>query len=98
MKSRDWLNFIILGLIWGSSFMWIKIAVADVSPFVLVTFRVFFAVLGITGIILLQKGKIPLEKRWIGVFAFLGSFQCGSTLFPDLLERAVHFIGNSFRA
>jgi drug/metabolite transporter (DMT)-like permease len=92
MKSRDWLNFIILGLIWGSSFMWIKIAVADVSPFVLVTFRVFFAVLGITGIILLQKGKIPLEKHWIGVFAFLGLFNVAVPFF--LISWSEQFISS----
>ncbi len=74
MNARAWFKFIILGLIWGSSFMWIKVAVADVSPFVLVTLRVFFSVLGILAIILLQKGKFPIERRWIGVFAFLGFF------------------------
>jgi drug/metabolite transporter (DMT)-like permease len=74
MSSRDWTKFLILALIWGSSFMWIKVAVADVSPFVLVTFRVFFAVLGILAIILITRGKFPLQKRWIGVFAFLGFF------------------------
>lgn len=74
MSSRDWTKFLLLALIWGSSFMWIKVAVADVSPFVLVTFRVFFAVLGILAIILITRGKFPLQKRWIGVFAFLGFF------------------------
>jgi len=82
MSSRDWTKFLILALIWGSSFMWIKIAVADVSPFVLVTFRVFFAVLGILAIILITRGKFPLQKRWIGVFAFLGFF---NVTFPFLL-------------
>src|SRR5512137_329332 len=82
MSSRDWTKFLILALIWGSSFMWIKVAVADVSPFVLVTFRVFFAVLGILTIILVTRGKFPLQKRWIGVFAFLGFF---NVTFPFLL-------------
>lgn len=82
MSSRDWGKFLILAFIWGSSFMWIKVAVADVSPFVLVTFRVFFAVIGILAIILITRGKFPREKRWIGVFAFLGFF---NVTFPFLL-------------
>ena len=82
MSSRDWAKFLILAFIWGSSFMWIKIAVSDVSPFVLVAFRVFFAVLGILAIILITRGKFPLQKRWIGVFAFLGFF---NVTFPFVL-------------
>jgi drug/metabolite transporter (DMT)-like permease len=82
MTTRDWTKFLLLALIWGSSFMWIKVAVADVSPFVLVTFRVFFSVLGILAIILITRGKFPLERRWIGVFAFLGFF---NVAFPFVL-------------
>lgn len=92
MKTRDWINFIVLGVIWGSSFMWIKVAVADVSPFVLVTFRIFFAVLTITAIILLQKGKIPFEKRWIGVFAFMGFFNVAMPFF--LISWSEQFISS----
>lgn len=82
MSYRDWVKFFLLALIWGSSFMWIKVAVADVSPFVLVTIRVFFSVLGILAIILITRGKIPREKRWIGVFAFMGFFNIA---FPFVL-------------
>jgi drug/metabolite transporter (DMT)-like permease len=82
MTSRDWTKFLILALIWGSSFMWIKVAVADVSPFVLVTIRVFFSVLGIIAIILLTHGKLPRDRRWIGVFAFMGFF---NVAFPFVL-------------
>lgn len=92
MRIRDWVNFIILGLIWGSSFMWIKIVVDDVSPFVLVTFRVFFAVLGIIGIIFFQKGRLPLEKKWIGVFAFLGFFNVALPFF--LISWSEQFISS----
>ena len=39
MKLKHWLVFILLGAIWSSSFMWIKIALQEVgqicwSPFV----------------------------------------------------------------
>ncbi len=45
MKLKHWLVFILLGAIWSSSFMWIKIAVQEVSPVVLVAFRALFGLL-----------------------------------------------------
>lgn len=55
MKSRDSLLFWILGLVWGTSFLWIKIAVHEVSPGVLVAFRALIAALGLIPVILLNK-------------------------------------------
>ena len=36
MKAKHWFVFILLGAIWGSSFMWIKIAIQEVGPLTLV--------------------------------------------------------------
>jgi drug/metabolite transporter (DMT)-like permease len=43
MATRPWLvpaAFILLGLIWGSSFLWIKIGVEEMDPATLVAYRV----------------------------------------------------------
>ena len=32
MKTRDWFLFWFPGIIWGASFLWIKIAVREISP------------------------------------------------------------------
>ena len=32
MKIKEWGAFVLLGLIWGSSFLWIKIAVESITP------------------------------------------------------------------
>jgi drug/metabolite transporter (DMT)-like permease len=75
MSSKNWLRFWAAGLIWGTSFLWIKIAVSEVSPFVLVGFRTLFGTLGMLGIIFLNK-KLKLTWRslrpWLGIFAFIG--------------------------
>jgi drug/metabolite transporter (DMT)-like permease len=77
MKSRDSLLFWILGLVWGTSFFWIKIAVQDVSPGVLVAFRALIAALGLIPVFLLNK-KITLQwddiKKHLWDFAFMGFF------------------------
>ncbi len=58
MKKADWLAFITLGLVWGSSFLWIKIAVQEVGPFLLVAIRLLF------GILALLVGVVILRPNW----------------------------------
>ncbi len=77
MKTKDWLLFWLLGGLWGTSFLWIKIAVTEVSPFMLVSFRTLFAALGLVGYLLLVRSVridwVQVRKQ-IWVFLFLGLF------------------------
>ncbi len=72
MKPKHWFVFILLGAIWSSSFLWIKIAVQEVSPITLVAFRVLFGLLFSIVVILIQRTKIPRDfKSWVP-FLILG--------------------------
>ncbi len=73
MSGKDWVKFIALGLIWGSSFLWIKIAVQEIGPFTLVAFRVLFALLGILLVVAYRRSGLPERKRW-WIFLTLGLF------------------------
>ena len=59
MSTRDWFKFIALSLIWGTSYLWIKIAVTEVGPFILVVFRTLFAALTILAFLLYRRIKMP---------------------------------------
>lgn len=59
MRAKHWFVFILLGLIWSSSFMWIKIGLQEVGPVTLVAFRVLFGFLLCAVIIFIQKVKWP---------------------------------------
>lgn len=59
MKLKDWLAFAALGLAWGSSFLWIKIAVAEVGPFTLVALRLLFGVLGLLAVVAYKRPAWP---------------------------------------
>jgi drug/metabolite transporter (DMT)-like permease len=72
MKLRDWVRFWALGLIWGSSFLWIKIAVEDVGPFTLVAWRLLIGVAGLGLVVLLRRPSFPRERRVYGMLALLG--------------------------
>ena len=65
MKLKHWLVFILLGAIWSSSFMWIKIAVQEIGPITLVAFRVLFGLLFGVVVIYLQHVQWPRTlKDW----------------------------------
>ena len=72
MKTKDWLAFAGLSVAWGSSFFWIKIAVAEVGPFLLVALRVLFGILGLAAVALWRRPEWPKDRRAIGALLLLG--------------------------
>src|SRR5215216_4123314 len=65
LKPKHWLVFILLGAIWSSSFMWIKIAVQEVGPITLVAFRALFGLLFGIVVIFIQRVQLPRSlKAW----------------------------------
>ena len=82
MRIKEWLAFIALGLIWGSSFLWIKIALAETGPFTLVGFRLLFGFAGLLVVLAIQRPKLPRDRRTLLAFAFMGLF---NTALPFIL-------------
>jgi len=70
LSLKNWLKFILLGIVWGSTFFWIKIGLQEVGPFTVVFFRIFFALTGLTVFFLLKRRK-PLLKAW-RLYLYLG--------------------------
>jgi drug/metabolite transporter (DMT)-like permease len=63
MSTRRWLlpaAFVLLGLIWGSSFAWIKIAVDEIPPATLVAWRMSLGALGMLA--LLGVLRVPMPR------------------------------------
>ena len=59
----NWLLFGLLGLIWGSSYLWIKIGVEATGPFTLVTLRCLFAALFLIVVVRLAREPLPRSRR-----------------------------------
>jgi drug/metabolite transporter (DMT)-like permease len=71
MRAKDWLVFIILGILWGSSFLWIKIAIQEISPLLLVTLRLSFAIITLTIAAIIARPLWPQGKRlWLTLVLF----------------------------
>ncbi|MGB2867876.1 MAG: EamA family transporter [Bacteroidota bacterium] len=72
MKPKHWIVFITLGLIWSSSFLWIKIGVREIGPMSLVALRMSFGALTAIAIGLFQNVKWPHDWKTWRVFVILG--------------------------
>lgn len=72
MNLKSWLAFIGLGVIWGSSFLWIKIALQEIGPFLLVSLRILFGIVTLLVVVAVQRPRWPWSRRvWLNLF-FLG--------------------------
>lgn len=91
MKLKDWLAFIVLGTLWGSSFMWIKIAVQEISPVMLVAIRLSFAILTLAIAAFIVRLNMPKSKR---LWLVLTIFEIVNIALPYLLitwgEQYIH--------
>ncbi|MBI3460022.1 DMT family transporter [Candidatus Acetothermia bacterium] len=82
MKLKEWGAFWLLGLVWGASFLWIKIALAAVGPFTLVAFRLLFGLIGLLGIMKLQKQSFPRDGKILLAYLVMALF---NTALPFVL-------------
>ena len=55
----DWLVFIALGVMWGSSYLFIKIGVESITPLTLVALRLGIGALFLGAVLLLARGRLP---------------------------------------
>ena len=72
MKTKHWIAFIALGVIWSSSFLWIKIGVQEASPMVLVAFRMLFGALTAAAVAIYQKLEWPRDWQTWRTYLILG--------------------------
>jgi drug/metabolite transporter (DMT)-like permease len=68
-----WVSFVALSLIWGSSFLFIKIGLDEgLPPFVLVSYRLWSAALFLLVVIRLTGGSLPRSRQAWGRLVVLG--------------------------
>ena len=90
MNLRVTAAFIGTSLIWGTSFLFIKIVGEDLTPFTLVTLRTALGMTGLWIVVLLSRVKIPRDPALIAKLAFVGML---NTAIPFVLitwgERSI---------
>ena len=70
VSKRGWFLFVALGIIWGTPYLFIRIAVEDLSPAVVVFARVMIAAAIMLPIAIHQGQARSLRTHWKGILAF----------------------------
>ncbi len=72
MRFQHWAAFIGLGVIWGSSFFWNKLALQEIGPFTLVVARVMLGLIGMLVGMVIRRPKLPETRRQWLMMGLLG--------------------------
>ena len=65
-SRTDWLLFFGLGFVWGSSYLFIKLAVGDFGTFTLVALRLLIGAAFLWTVVLVARQEFPRERRMYG--------------------------------
>ncbi len=82
MNTRAWVSFWLLGLIWGSSFLLIRIGVAEFKPVELVFIRTTIAAIGLGLVIYFWRVSFPTRWQTLRSLAIIG---IGNVVAPFML-------------
>jgi drug/metabolite transporter (DMT)-like permease len=88
--------FILLGLIWGSSFLWIKIAVDEIPPATLVAYRMSLGALGLLAFLAAGRQLTVPRGRQLLPLAILGAINTSVPIF--LISWAEQFVDSGTAA
>ena len=81
MTRKGWILFIAMSVIWGIPYLFIKIALLELTPGVVVFARVGIAALILIPIAIYQGVLLPLRKRWL----MIAGLACVQIVGPFLL-------------
>lgn len=70
MKSRDWFLFLIAGVLWGIPYLFISIAVDELSPAIIVFVRVTIGALILGAVTIAQKTLGSEIRHWKLIFLY----------------------------
>jgi drug/metabolite transporter (DMT)-like permease len=88
--------FILLGLIWGSSFLWIKIAIDEIPPATLVAYRMSLGALGLLAFLAVRRELTVPWGRQLVPLAILGAINTALPIF--LISWGEQFIDSGTAA
>ncbi len=73
MSGRDWLLLVTLSVLWGGSFFFSEVALAELGPLTVVLGRVGFAALALVGFVYLAGHRMPSAWGLWGAFLVMGA-------------------------
>lgn len=71
MGNREWAMLIALSILWGATFLFVGIAVAELPPFTIVLVRVGLAALALNAVIVIAGRRRPFGRRVATAFVVM---------------------------
>lgn len=72
MTFVDWFGLVVLSMIWGSSFLFVELALDHAAPLAIVFARVGLAALALVLYCIILKVRIPIEAKRLGQYVIMG--------------------------
>jgi drug/metabolite transporter (DMT)-like permease len=72
MGVKEWTMLVALSALWGGSFFFFKVLVAELPPLTVVLGRVGFAALALNLFLIVRRDSIPFDRRLWGAFLIMG--------------------------
>lgn len=72
ISSRAWIELLLLAVIWGGSFLSIRVALDEIGFVTTVAHRVFWAALVLWAVVVLRRLPLPRSPRVWGAFLVMG--------------------------
>ena len=82
LSPQAWAELLLLSLIWGGSFLSIRIALDEIGPFTSVAHRVGWGALALWAYVLVRRLPVPKDPRIWGAFLVMG---CLNNVLPFTL-------------
>ncbi|MUL37760.1 EamA family transporter [Gloeocapsopsis sp. AAB1 = 1H9] len=73
MSAREWLLLVVLSILWGSSFFFIKIILQELQPLSRVFIRVGLAAIALTTFVYMRGQRMPASPRIWRAFLVMGA-------------------------
>ena len=72
MGTTEWVLLLILSVLWGGSFFFFKVLVAELPPFTVVLGRVAFAAVALNLLLFARRDPMPRDPRLWAAFVIMG--------------------------
>lgn len=73
MQFKSWIKFWYMGLVWGATFLWLKIGLEEFGPLTLNAMRLTISAVGLFLLARLTRARWP-GRKYLPVMAFIGVF------------------------
>ena len=91
MGLVEWTLLIVLSIVWGGSFFFAKVAVAEVPPITIVAVRVSLAAAALFIVLRASGIAMPAGRGDWGAFFIMGFMNNGGAVQPDFLGADLHY-------